>query len=148
MLAGLSAALVLVGCSGPLVVEEVVSGDEVRLSDGTTLRYAGIQAPRSSEPMFEESRQANASLVQGKVVEVIEDGEDPDGVSRAFVYTPVQTGETRQFLFVNRELTLFGYARTEQEATAASQHPDLLDSLRQAEQIAREEALGLWAEKP
>ncbi len=153
-LAWLSMGCLLAGCSRPLVVEEVVSADEVRLSDGTTLRYAGIRAPDPGDPMFEVARQANVSLVQGKVVDVIEDGENPDGVPRAFVYTPVQTGETKQFLFVNRELVLFGYARATAEVGPASQpppvspRPDLLESLRQAELIAREEALGLWAEKP
>jgi hypothetical protein len=135
------------GCSGARVVEEVLAVNQVRLSDGTLVTYAGLEAPGPGSEMFEVSRLANADLVLGKAVTlVLGQEESPAESTVAFVYTPVVAdGQTKQ-LFVNRELVLFGFAGATDGLPPDPREADLWQDLVEAERVARQDRLGLWAE--
>lgn len=139
-------------CSGPPVVEEVLAVNQVRLSDGTLVTYAGLESPPPGSEMFEESRRANADLVLGKTVSLVvsrvgrseEEGEPVE----AFVYSPVIADDKTRQLFVNRELVLYGYARAIESVPTDAHELELWSDLEAAARTAKEEGVGLWAKKP
>lgn len=140
-------SLSLSGCAAPPVVTEVPSGDELVLSDGRRVKYAGVAAPRPGEPLFEESRAANQSLVQDRQIEILEAArqpEDPPSDLAAFVYAPVQEGEKKRFLWVQGELALFGFVRVVPAPPGAS-HAELHQNLETLEGQARSLERGIWA---
>lgn len=92
VLAVVAAALCLAACGdaarldalaaqGKARVVEVVTGDMVRLSDGSDLKLAGITAPKLDEPYGEASRERLATMVLGQDVELMSAGaaRDPFG---------------------------------------------------------------------
>ena len=92
VLAVLFASLCLVACGdaarldalatqGKAKVVEVVTGDMVRLSDGSDVKLAGITAPRLDAPYGEAARERLARMVLGHEVEMLSAGaaRDPFG---------------------------------------------------------------------
>ncbi|MDB5472056.1 MAG: nuclease [Caulobacter sp.] len=92
LLAVVAAALLLTACGdaarldalatqGKARVVEVVTGDMVRLSDGSDVKLAGITAPRLDAPYGEASRERLARMVLGQDVELLSAGaaNDPFG---------------------------------------------------------------------
>lgn len=122
--AALSAAalcLLLTGCFGSgdedngrekVLVERILDGDTVELSDGRKVRYLGVDTPelKDDECYAKEAKLFNESLVLLKEVELEFDDEltDKFGRTLAYVWLPMGSGER----MVNEELLLKGYART------------------------------------
>src|SRR4051812_19484094 len=125
-------------------VVRVWDGQSVLLDSGLTVRYLGLQAPgggafgRSLQPFGREAAQRNAELVEGRDVELEQDGTDVDGDGQLprYVYVDGQ--------FVNEELLLAGLAN------AAARAPDLRhqDTLNEAERDARDARRGIWLNAP
>ncbi len=139
-------ALVCTGCrTAALTVTEVVSVDTVVLSDGTTIRYAGLEGPPQESPWFEVCREANAYLVLNKKVELVVESGPSQGIgTHAYVYTPVVVDKKEKYLFVNAELAKFGLARV-LPVPGSCQHKEHWQGLwNLQDQVAKPLKLGMW----
>lgn len=123
-------------------VARVVDGDTVELINGDHLRYIGIDSPEEFKPdtpvqcFAREAAEKNRELVEGKDIIFYKDVSSRDKYGRwlGFVYLPDGT-------FVNKELVSEGYA------FAYPYTPDISrkSEFRSAEQLARQNKTGLWA---
>lgn len=134
----------------PIIVEEptlgehvtisrIVDGDTVELTDGTRIRYIGIDTPEIHPTLDcygNEASDKNAELVLGKTVTMVRDVSETDKYNRLLRYVYLQDGT-----FVNEALVRDGFA------TAHSYPPDIAQqqTLRDAERFARENNMGLWS---
>ncbi|HHX58489.1 MAG TPA: thermonuclease family protein [Candidatus Moranbacteria bacterium] len=124
------------------IVTEVVDGDTIKLNNGKTLRYIGIDTPETRHPKKSkgcfgvEATAKNKELVQGKTITMIKDVKNTDRYGRLLRYVYIDD------LFINEELVKQGYA------FAVSYPPDIAkqDQLSAAENFARENKNGLWAD--
>lgn len=118
------------------LVARVIDGDTIELSDGSRVRYLGIDAPESGEYYASEATAKNRELVEGKIVELQRGEQDCDEYGRLLRYVYVNG------IFVNAELIAQGYAR------AYIFNPDERYSqiLVQLEQYAKIKNLGLWGQ--
>jgi micrococcal nuclease len=98
------------------VVERVIDGDTVELSNGMRVRYIGVDTPEirqhingqwtyRPQRLAEEARAFNQSLVEGKKIRLVYDEERADRYHRQLAYVFVED------LFVNAEMIRSGYAR-------------------------------------
>lgn len=143
--------LFFAACGSPaynscLTVQEVIDGDTLRLSDGRTVRYIGIDTPETRtreddtwrydpQPFAEEAKEFNRSLVEGKCLRLEKDAEALDKYGRVLGY--VFVGDT----LVNESLLAEGYA------VLYTRPPNVRYSRRliAAQASAREKKKGLWA---
>jgi micrococcal nuclease len=126
----------------PFTVVAVVDGDTIRLANGQTVRYIGVNTPELNKGkglpqcFAREATEANERLVLGKSVRLVKDVSETDKYGRLLRY--VYVGDT----FVNEQLVVDGYAH------AATYPPDVFfsDVFSAKEQDAREQKKGLWAD--
>jgi micrococcal nuclease len=124
-----------------LAVAHVPDGDGLELTDGTRVRYAGIDAPEMDglgdrpELLAEEALALNQRLVSGRVVHLIKDTTEADRYGRLLRY--VYVGD----VLVNAELLRAGLAM------AFTIHPDErhVTEFLQLEREARSRKLGMWS---
>ena len=125
-----------------VLVDRVVDGDTIELSDGRKVRYIGIDTPETKDPrkevqcFGEEASAYNQDLVEGKVVALEADVADKDQYDRLLRYVWLEDE------MINKKLVAEGYAY-------ASSYPPNVKYQAQfklAQQQAREQNLGLWAE--
>jgi micrococcal nuclease len=124
--------------------------DLVRVIDGDTIvvtidgveervRYIGIDSPEfaDDEPAAQRATDANAALVEDAEIELERDVSDRDRFGRLLRY--VWVGDT----LVNEELVRQG------RADAIAYEPDVKhqERLFEAEEEARDEGLGIWADE-
>ena len=122
------------------IVERVIDGDTIELSNGVTVRYLDVETPETVHPdkpvecSGQEATDRNKELVEGRTVylDVPEEAEDIYGRTLAYVYT--------DDYFVNGELVWAGYAY----ARSYNERGRLYQSLVQLERAAREASRGLW----
>ncbi len=87
----------LVGRAGPpvmaledssVLVSRVIDGDTVELSGGSRVRYLCIDAPEQGEPLYDEAKERNRQLVEGKRVELVPGVTETDeyGLLLRYVY--------------------------------------------------------------
>ncbi len=138
---------ICIGCriSVPTVAE-VVSADTIILSDGSKLRYAGLEVPASDNPWFAFARDANVYLVQEKTVQVIvEPNLAQSGITVGYVYTPVLIDKEVKYLFVNAEMARFGFAKV-LPIPEKCQYKELWQSLwKLQEEEAKPFKRGIWS---
>jgi micrococcal nuclease len=121
------------------VVDSVLDGDTVRMSDGQRVRYIGMDTPESESNPPEcyalEASEKNRRLVEGKRVALRKDKGDLDRYGRLLRYVYLEDGR-----FVNQILVVEGYA------TAAAFKPNLLfqTEFTQWEAEARGAKRGMW----
>lgn len=137
---------VILGNLEQVVVERVVDGDTIRLSDGRTLRYIGIDTPETVAPQKpvecfgKEASEFNSTLVAGKTVWLEKDISEVDRYGRLlrYVYLDESASLSAQ---VNALLVQQGFAY------ASSYPPDV--KWQQQLQLFQQEAdrtnQGLWA---
>ncbi len=124
------------------IVERVVDGDTIKLSNGQALRYIGIDAPETVAPekpvqcFGKEAREKDRELVEGKNVMLIKDVSETDKYGRILRY--VYVGD----VFVNDYLVRNGFAK------ADNFPPDekFKDQLKEAQAEAKKNKRGLWAD--
>jgi len=128
------------GC-GPTraMVKSAIDGDTIVLGDDTHVRYLLVDTNEitdgSMDCYAQEARQYNASLVEGKLVDLSYDTECIDRFGRLLAYVAVQGRE------VNRLLVERGYACVLYiPPDGASRHDDYMA----AEALARAEMRGMW----
>ncbi len=116
-------------------VTRVIDGDTIEVEGGERVRYIGIDTPESG-CLADEATEKNKELVEGKEVRLEKDVSETDQYHRLLRYVYVDN------LFVNDYLVRQGYAQT------ATYPPDVKyqELFREAEQEARENDRGLWAE--
>jgi len=125
-----------------VLVDRVVDGDTIELSDGRKVRYIGIDTPETKDPrkevqcFGEEASAYNQDLVEGKVVAIEADVVDKDRYDRLLRYVWLEDE------MINKKLVAEGYAY------ASSYPPNVKyqTQFKLAQQQAREQNLGLWAE--
>jgi micrococcal nuclease len=122
-------------------VTRVIDGDTVVLSDGTKLRYIGIDSPETHahECFASEAKKKNEELVLGKEIILKKDVSETDRYKRLLRYVYLPDGT-----FVNKRLVEEGYAY------ASSYPPDITfqEDLQNAQNQARHKKKGLWAGCP
>jgi micrococcal nuclease len=127
-------------------VSKVIDGDTIRLKNGQTVRYAGIDAPEidhvghREDPMGFEALEANRKLVEGRMVRLEQD--EADGVDRygrlcALVYN--DAGEC-----INRLLVAQGLASVLRMPSTLNERVNLLE-VQQSAMIRR---IGIWKHLP
>ncbi len=133
-------------------IEVVITSEDTDnlLVEGATyrVRVIGIDTPEVHGQVECYGREASAflkNLVQGKQVVLEKDVRNVDDFSRLLRYVWAELDPQRAGPeLVNEEIVRAGYA------TVATYPPDIkyVDLLRQAEQYARENGLGLWSACP
>lgn len=125
-----------------LVALHVVDGDTIKLNNGQVVRYIGIDTPETVDPrkpvqcFGKEASAKNKELVEGKEIRLVKDTSETDKYKRLLRY--VYVGD----IFVNDYLVRNGYAHS------SSYPPDVKhqEQFREAEQEAKENKRGLWAD--
>lgn len=122
-------------------VSEILSGSTIKLADGRTIGYLGIQSPQKDEYLFEKARTANALLLRAKKVILQLNTVSPNaaGPELAYVFAPTPIGI---FCFVNKELLQYGYAKTAEYPQSHRYKQDFI----QLENEARQANLGIWSQ--
>lgn len=123
------------------VIEKTIDGDTVRLTNGKTLRYIGVDTPETVDPRREvgcfgsEASNYNKLLTTGKTVYLEKDVSETDRYGRLLRYVYLQSGE-----MVNEMLVREGYAY------ASAYPPDIKyqERLEKLEKEARDTRRGLW----
>jgi hypothetical protein len=92
-------------------VQSIKDGDTIVLSNGEEVRYIGVDAPEKSQPYFEEAKEANRKMVEGKKVTLEYDVEKKDDYLRvlAYVWVLLDSAKGPDSLLVNAELIKQGW---------------------------------------
>jgi len=120
----------------------VFDGDTIKLSNGTRVRYAGVNTPevahdgQPSQPLADEACLLNRRLTQGRQVRVQIDKEKYDQYGRLLAYVFLPDGT-----FVNGALVEKGLATVYTTPPNVRYDRDLLTQQRRA----MRERVGLWA---
>lgn len=122
-------------------VERVIDGDTIKLSDGRTVRYIGIDTPETKHPtkgqecFGQAASEFNALLVEGEIIQLEKDVSETDRYGRLLRYVWVEDE------LVNLTLVEQGFA------VSSSYPPDIArqEQFRLAEADARHNNRGLWA---
>ena len=128
--------------------KEVIDGDTTRLSDGTLVRYLGIDSPErrrragerwiyDPQPFAEEAAALNRELVEGKKIRLeVESRERSDRFGRVLAY--VFVGE----VFVNEKILEKGLAKRYRPSPQSK----YFFSFKRAEEAAMEGRRGVWSQ--
>ena len=125
-------------------VAEAIDGDTVRLTDGTVVRLAGVEAPKrpltvpddEPWPLADEARTGLGGLVAGAAVTLMQREAGSDRHGRVHARLALADGR-----WVEGELAALGLVRVRWQAGEDACFQLLLD----IERGAREAARGLWA---
>lgn len=124
------------------VVQRVVDGDTIVLTDGSKVRYIGVDTPETVDPrkavqcFGKKAKEYNAALVVGKEVKLEADVGNTDKYKRLLRYVYLPDGT-----MVNERLVREGYARVMTIPPNIRNSKLFLD----AEREAREQKRGLWS---
>lgn len=132
-----------------VTVSRVVDGDTVELSDGSKVRFIGVNTPESTtkiEPYGKEASDYTKSKLTGKMVYIEKDVSEKDKYSRLLRYVwldiprEITDAEIRAKMF-NANLLLNGYAEQ------STYPPDVkyAEYFKQYNSEARSASKGLWA---
>jgi micrococcal nuclease len=117
------------------IVRSITDGDTIVLTNGEEIRYIGIDTPEKSQPYFEEAKEFNRKMVEGKRVFLEYDKETKDKYSRTLAYVWVDS------LLVNAELVRNGLASV-YTYPPNLKHRDYFCSLQTE---ARKAKIGIWS---
>lgn len=123
------------------LVVKVIDGDTIKLANGDTIRYIGVNTPESVHPKIKlqcfgkEASDYNQQLVAGKTVTLEKDTSETDKYGRLLRYVYVD-GE-----MINAKLVRDGYAQV------ATYPPDVkyVELFKAAQADARLNRRGLWS---
>ncbi|QDT38045.1 thermonuclease family protein [Stratiformator vulcanicus] len=127
------------------VVERVIDGDTLLLTDGRRVRLMGIDAPESVHPdlpeqPFGESAAARLrALCEGLPVRLEFDRERIDRYSRVLAYVYCEGA------LLNEAMVVEGLARFDKRFPIS---PVNANQLKAAEESARTRSLGIWSASP
>jgi endonuclease YncB( thermonuclease family) len=118
-------------------VARVQDGDSVKLEDGRTVRYIGIDCPERGEPFAGEAAALNRSLVEGRVVRFETDREAADRYGRLLAYAFVE-GRAESVSEILAERGLATHYRVPPNVARDGE-------IREAQDRARAAGHGIWA---
>lgn len=118
-------------------VTKVVDGDTIELSSGERVRLVCIDTPERGEDGYSEATDYLRGLILNKDVELVKDISETDRYGRLLRYIYLEDGT-----FVNERVVYYGYGK------AYPYNPDtsLCPEIREAEQYAKDNDLGIWVE--
>jgi len=137
--------LLLISCAAPLPCNHpittsgervicVIDGDTVRLDDGKSVRFIGIDTPERGKTGYDEATSRTIELLNGTTIRFEKDVSDTDRYDRLlrFVYA--------DDVFVNEVLVEEGFAK------AFPYEPDTsrADVFKKAQDEAKQGKTGLW----
>ncbi|MGH7200026.1 MAG: thermonuclease family protein [Planctomycetaceae bacterium] len=128
-----------VDVSQPMLVTDVEGDGALRLEDGRRVRMIGVGMPDPSSPAFPRAIAFLHQQAVGRHVRLELDRERRDSHRRLLAY--VYVGE----MLLNEELIRAGHARADLASPYSS---EMQRHFRAAEDAARLEKRGLWAEDP
>ncbi len=117
---------------------KVIDGDSIELSDGSIIRYLGINAPEKDQLYYNESSQFNLLLVQNQDLRLEFDQKKEDQYGRLLAY--VFAGDT----FVNLEIIRQGWAI----AFTDPQNKKYAELFQKAQSEAQQLQVGFWKLSP
>jgi len=114
-------------------VAAVIDGDTIRLSDGRTVRYLGVNTPERGQPFYEEAKRFNEQLVMGKPVRLETSGQRQDQYDRELAYVFVENN------LINSQIIAagWGYVFLLQPVTKANEWLSL-------QKQAQDQRKGMW----
>jgi micrococcal nuclease len=120
---------------------EVIDGDTIWMKDRGKIRYIGIDTAERGEPYYSEATEYNEALLArgGIVLEFDVETRDKYGRLLAYVFVEEEDGDR---IFVNEEMVRAGWATT----LDIPPNRKYRSTFAEAEEIAREEGVGIWAE--
>jgi len=118
------------------LVKRVIDGDTVELANGEKLRYIGIDTPEKEDPFYQEAKDFNRNLVEGKKVKLEFDVQKKDKYGRLLGY--IYVGD----IFVNAELLKAGMA------VLYTYPPNVkyVDYFTEIQKEARQHKKGVWSQ--
>ena len=119
-------------------VIKVVDGDTIRIDNGESVRLICIDTPERGEEGYKEAALYLEKLILNQRVKLTGDVSNRDKYSRLLRYIYTEKGD-----FVNEIMVREGYA----EAYPYNPDTRLCPQIIEAEKLAREEKLGVWAEE-
>lgn len=114
----------------------VIDGDTIEIEGGRRIRYIGVNTPETYECYYQQAKDKNKELVEGKEIIIEKDVSETDRYGRLLRYVWVDN------IFVNEYLVREGYAQV------ATYPPDVKyqDNFLEAQREARENSRGLWGD--
>ena len=116
-------------------VKSIKDGDTIILQNEEEVRYVGIDTPEKSHPYFEEAKEFNRKMVEGKRISLEYDQETRDKYFRILAYVWMES------LLVNAELIKQGLAWVYTHSPNLK-HRDYFCSLQRQ---ARKAQIGIWS---
>ncbi len=114
-------------------VARIIDGDTLEAASGQRVRLIGINTPESSMPFYEEAKDLLKSLVENKSVEIESHGTERYGRTLAYIF--IDGKNVNEEILKNGLATLYYYDKDSHYS-----------KLKQAEEFARQNKKGLWAE--
>ncbi|MFZ3077853.1 MAG: thermonuclease family protein [Candidatus Aenigmatarchaeota archaeon] len=116
------------------LVSRVIDGDTFEIGNGAEVRILGINTPEKKQPLYENASAFLKSLIGGKNVTMEKDIVDTDKYGRQLRYVFIGGA------FVEEEILEKGLAN----AFIIPPNEKYSERLKEAEQYAKENDLGLW----
>ena len=116
-------------------VLRIIDGDTIKLTNGQTIRFLGINTPEKSMPFSEEATNFLKEQIQNKSVKIEAHGVERYGRTLAYIFLDDKN--------INKEILSRGFATLyyyEQDKHYAE--------LKKAEEFARLNQKGLWKKSP
>jgi len=120
---------------------EVIDGDTIWMKDRGKIRYIGIDTAERGEPYYGEATEYNEALLARGDIVLEFDVETRDKYGRLLAYVFVEEDDKGR-IFVNEEMVRAGWATT----LDIPPNRKYRDRFAEAEEVAREEGKGIWAE--
>ncbi|MDO8504094.1 MAG: thermonuclease family protein [bacterium] len=117
-----------------VLVSRVIDGDTVELSDGTRVRYIGVDTPEPGQCFGEAATEANAKLIENQKVRLEMDIEKQDKYGRTLAYV------WRDTKLINEELVREGFATV----TTYAPNVKYVERFLAAQKEARDAERGIW----
>jgi micrococcal nuclease len=116
-------------------VAAVIDGDTIRLDDGRTVRYLGVNTPEYGQPFYEEAKRFNEQLVAGKPIRLETHDRKRDRYSRELAYVFVDD------VLINSQIVAegWGYVFILQPVSRAQEWLQL-------QKKAQDQRKGIWRE--
>lgn len=119
-------------------VIKIVDGDTIRIDNGESVRLICIDTPERGEKGYKEASDYLESLILNQEVKLTKDVSERGKYGRLVRYIYSMKGD-----FINEIMVREGYA----EAYPYNPDTRLCPQIIEAEKLAREEGLGIWAEE-
>lgn len=130
--------------SNYFTVTRVIDGDTIEINTGERVRLICIDTPETYEDRYQEAKNYLTNLILNKKVYLEKDISETDRYDRLlrYIYTEEDCTDLAN-CFVNLMIVLNGYGK------AYPYNPDtaLCPQIENAEEIARENKLGIWADQ-